>query len=170
MFRGARLHASVYTDMSHGCCRHVSATNAARKGLMTWTCRITVLPAAYCEHQFWGMSSLWPCRLGRADVVARVLVELDEQRQVQCVVQALQGLKTEDAVEAAVQVSQALASMDRPDIVADVRSSAGPLIMLTALPLSCRTCSQHASVMISLCSSPSAESQWPRYQAKMRHN
>ncbi len=56
-------------------------------------------------------------------MIARVLIELDEQRQVDFVVQTLQGLKTEDAVEAAVQVSQALASMDRPDVVADVRPS-----------------------------------------------
>ena len=55
-------------------------------------------------------------------MVARVLIELDEQRQVEFVVRALEGLKTDDAVEAAVQVSQALASMDRPDVVADVRA------------------------------------------------
>ena len=67
-----------------------------------------------------------PCRLGRADVIARVFIELDEQRQVGFVVQALQGLKTDDAVEAAVQVSQALASMDRPDVVADVRAPPWP--------------------------------------------
>lgn len=69
-----------------------------------------------------GMSSLTLYRMGRADVVAKVLIELDEQRQVEFVVRALQGLKTEEAVEATVQVSQALASMDRPDIVADVRT------------------------------------------------
>lgn len=56
-------------------------------------------------------------------MIARVLAELNDQRQVEFVVQALQGLKTEDASAAAVQVSQALASMDRPDIVVDVRTS-----------------------------------------------
>ena len=58
--------------------------------------------------------------MGRADVVAKVLIELEEQGLLAFVVQALQGLKTEEAVQATVQVTQALATMDRPDLVADV--------------------------------------------------
>ena len=87
-----------------------------------------VSPAPHFQHHcrsIYGLSSWRPCRLGRADVIARVLVELSDQGQVEFVVRVLEGLKTEDAVEAVVQVSQALATMDRPDIVADVRTLEG---------------------------------------------
>jgi hypothetical protein len=64
------------------------------------------------------------CRMDRADVVAKALIEIHGERQLEWVVQALEGLKTEKAVQACVQVSQTLAAMDRPDAIADVR--AGP--------------------------------------------
>ena len=62
------------------------------------------------------------CRLDRADVVAKALIEIHGERQLEWVVQALEGLKTEKAVQACVQVSQTLAAMDRPDVIAVVRA------------------------------------------------
>lgn len=63
------------------------------------------------------------CRMNRADVVAKALIEIHGERQLEWVVQALEGLKTEKAVQACVKVSQTLAAMDRPDVIADVRAA-----------------------------------------------
>lgn len=60
--------------------------------------------------------------MDRADVMAKALIETHGERQLEWVVQALEGLKTEEAVQACVQVSQTLGTMDRPDVLADVRA------------------------------------------------
>ena len=59
------------------------------------------------------------CRMGRSDVVARMLIELLDGDCMKAVVEALAGLRTEEAVQAVVQVSLTLASADRPDVIAD---------------------------------------------------
>ena len=65
------------------------------------------------------------CRMGRSDVVARMLIELLDKDCIKAVAEALTGLRTEEAIQAVVQVSLTLASADRPDVIADV--SAPPL-------------------------------------------
>ncbi len=59
-------------------------------------------------------------RMGRSDVVARMLVELLDKEYIRAVAEAMAGLRTEEALQAVVQVSLTLASADRPDILADV--------------------------------------------------
>ena len=67
-------------------------------------------------------------RMGRLDVVARMLIELLDKDCIRAVAEAMAGLQTEEAVQAVVQVSLTLASADRPDVVADV--SAAPSLCL----------------------------------------
>ena len=67
------------------------------------------------------------CRMGRADVIARALIGLEGEfeGQLDFVVRAAESMRTEDVTDAWVQVSSALATMDRPDIMTDVRSQTG---------------------------------------------
>ena len=67
------------------------------------------------------------CRMARADVIARALIGL-EGEGLDFVVRAAENTRTEDVTDAYVQVSSALATMDRPDIMADVRSQIGPVL------------------------------------------
>ena len=67
------------------------------------------------------------CRMGRSDVVARMLIELLDEDCMKAVIEALAGLRTEEAIQAVVQVSLTLASADRPDVIADVSTPSLPV-------------------------------------------
>ena len=60
-------------------------------------------------------------------MVARMLIELLDRDCIKAVAEALAGLRTEEAIQAVVQVSLTLASADRPDIVADVSAPSLPV-------------------------------------------
>ena len=64
------------------------------------------------------------CRMGRVDVIAKALIGLEGEfeGQLDFVLRAAESMRTEDVTNAWVQVSSALATMDRPDIMTDVRS------------------------------------------------
>ena len=69
-------------------------------------------------------------RMGRSDVVARMLVELLDKEYIRAVAEAMAGLRTEEALQAVVQVSLTLASADRPDILADVSPPPSPPLFM----------------------------------------
>ena len=79
------------------------------------------------------------CRMGRSDVVARMLIELLDEDCMKAVVEALAGLRTEEAIQAVVQVSLTLASADRPDVIADVSVPSLPVPPILSL---CRVLTQ----------------------------
>ena len=78
-------------------------------------------------------------RMGRSDVVARMLIEMLDEDCMKAVVEALAGLRTEEAIQAVVQVSLTLASADRPDVIADVSAPALPVPPFLSL---CRVLTQ----------------------------
>jgi len=83
-----------------------------------------LLALALCSLNWKGLVI---CRMGRADVIARALIGLEGEfeGQLDFVVRAAESMRTEDVTDAWVQVSSALATMDRPDIMTDVRSQTG---------------------------------------------
>ena len=58
--------------------------------------------------------------MGRADLVARGLIRLHGEDHLEAVAEAMGSMHSAEAVQATVQVSLALASSNRPDVMTDV--------------------------------------------------
>ena len=63
------------------------------------------------------------CRMGHADVIARGLIQLHDEGHLDVaatVMGAVEGVFSTEAVQATIQVSLALASSNRSDVMTDV--------------------------------------------------
>lgn len=62
--------------------------------------------------------------MGRTDVVVRGLIQLQDEERLKIVAGAMAGMHGMEAVQATIQVSLALASSMRSDVMTDVCCSA----------------------------------------------
>ena len=82
------------------------------------------------------------CRMGRTDVIARGIIQLHTEEHLDIVARAMASIQSMEAVQATVQVSLAVASSSRSDVLADVRSSDAAFLGLDTKHCPCPGISQ----------------------------